>query len=127
MWGWGHGDKELGLTDLSVPGNHGHSVRDSHASLGHSSGSFVGPTLGHALQTAVTQLDLRPAWGSPALPLPSGRSSTLSHGESRPLLFPERKRMKILAYLRGSILMSTSYTPHCAKTSTDSNVILVRF
>lgn len=63
--GWGHGDKELRLTDLCIPGSHSHSVRDSHASPGHSlAASFINPTLGQSmlhLQTAVTQLDLRPA------------------------------------------------------------------
>lgn len=54
-------------------------------------------------------------WGSLAPPLPSGRSSTLSHGESQPLLFPERKRTEISAYLCGSIVVCTSYMPPLCK------------
>lgn len=74
--------------------------------------SHPGTVHAHHL-TAVTPLDLRPAWGSPALPLPDGRSSTLSHSESQPLLFPERKRTEILPEC--SIFLHTSSKPPLCK------------
>lgn len=73
-------------------------------------GSFPTPALGQSTPTLWRLSRTSDQhWGSLALPLPRGRSSTLSRGESQPLLFPERRRPKISAYLCGSIVVCTSH------------------
>lgn len=52
--------------------------------------------------------------GALHFPSPVGEAALCPTAESQPLLFPERKRTKILAYLSGSIFVCTSYmSPPC--------------
>lgn len=97
-------------------------------------GSFPTPALGQytpPVWPSTGQLWLSTTsdqhWGSLAPPLPSGRSSTLSQANHSLCSFQKGREPKSRLTCVAVLSFALPTCPHCVKTSTDSNFILVHF